>query len=855
MGAQESKLSFRRGIFRLHEERNIALDDPYWHNFWTLPEGAEDVFTLFSPTDIRRARDEAPENFKSLLLVLCTRLFALKDHAQFPTSNESKAPEQHLLNCLRVLTRLIPFIFESDAMDDAMENFWWVKRTRRTSRSVEPPEESTPTQESIQMTQMQATSNAEEVEPMAEELMHTLVDLLFYSGFTIPPNQKGKVVYSIWETGVGCTIPMGSTKQLDSNRIEVLRCILALISRGMYIPANVERENRHITHLVVTTPKNVVLAILCSMLNITMKYNPTTWRTLPYSAAFLADSRQLLVTYCLQFLLALLCYPLPESGTTCYIQQSADKDEPVDQFRYYFKKLHRAADFNFMVDGMLRALQQPLQASTALLPGSQKAVRYYPEMLFLFWETLQQNRRFRTFLIETDRALDFLVLLLFYALENKTDPAQIGLVRMCVFILQPLSAESKFAKSLSKPFEGHNSLPASVRIPSPHCTYADYLVVSIYSLIATSRGALVSLYPALFMTLSNVAPYFNGLSIMASTKLLQLLNSIAQPSFLFANELNHQLLLYLLEVLNGIIEHNFSENPHLIYAILRNNKVFTALQKLSLDSGLEQIQRLRRRRAEKEKLKAVDEDAPLKDSFAIGDHDDSEPEASSPVARSRTHSRTPSMADDIDFTPSPKVMSEKAKGKLPEGRRESPPVLQRQNSASSIGSAQTLGLYQHAILDTGFLADAPWFQSWYPDLDLSPIMQVLTQLQPEVLRLTQETPDPRPILQYISGATLDLAQPARPPNPRTFVWSDQAKVWFESLLWGYVYISETRLNVGAVGVWTGTHVKLFRVQEDSSSQGTIFKIGGGAVEAVGNSLAERLSGALGVKSPTAPSPS
>jgi hypothetical protein len=32
MGASESKLVFKQGIFKLSEERNIAANDPYWTN-------------------------------------------------------------------------------------------------------------------------------------------------------------------------------------------------------------------------------------------------------------------------------------------------------------------------------------------------------------------------------------------------------------------------------------------------------------------------------------------------------------------------------------------------------------------------------------------------------------------------------------------------------------------------------------------------------------------------------------------------------------------------------------------------------------------------------------------------------
>lgn len=94
----------------------------------------------------------------------------------------------------------------------------------------------------------------------------------------------------------------------------------------------------------------------------------------------------------------------------------------------------------------------------------------------LFWEALQCNKRFRSFIIDTDRAHDFVVLVLYYAIDQRNDPTKQGLVRMCVFVLQTLSVEPQFGKSLNKTFEGQESLPPSIRIPNFHGTYADYLI-------------------------------------------------------------------------------------------------------------------------------------------------------------------------------------------------------------------------------------------------------------------------------------------------------------------------------------------------------------------------------------------
>lgn len=94
----------------------------------------------------------------------------------------------------------------------------------------------------------------------------------------------------------------------------------------------------------------------------------------------------------------------------------------------------------------------------------------------LFWETLQCNKRFRSFIIDTDRGHDFVVLILFYALEYRTDTSKQGVVRMCVFVLQTLSTEPNFGKALNKRFEGQDTLPTSVRIENFNGTYADFLI-------------------------------------------------------------------------------------------------------------------------------------------------------------------------------------------------------------------------------------------------------------------------------------------------------------------------------------------------------------------------------------------
>ena len=98
-------------------------------------------------------------------------------------------------------------------------------------------------------------------------------------------------------------------------------------------------------------------------------------------------------------------------------------------------------------------------------------------MIMLFWETIQCNKRFRSFIVDTERGHDFVILVLYYAIENRADPTKQGIVRMCVFVLQTLSVEENFGNGLNKAFLRQETLPAAIRIEDWGGTYGDFLIV------------------------------------------------------------------------------------------------------------------------------------------------------------------------------------------------------------------------------------------------------------------------------------------------------------------------------------------------------------------------------------------
>lgn len=217
---------------------------------------------------------------------------------------------------------------------------------------------------------------------------------LFLAGFTLPPTMgtsDSRVNYVIWETGVGSSTPIGSSRDNDMNRTEVLRLLTVLLSRSMYTPPPqiLAKEDRWLQYMVSKTERKVVLAFLCSMINTACKFNPMGWTAVPYNHIMYTDPREQLVALCLRVLLIVLDYRSPDiihlisPNESKMITQVDTGDHPEtmeNAFRYYLSKLHRAQDFQFLIDGIYRILSSPMQVNPKIIQKSRSILL----ILFIF---------------------------------------------------------------------------------------------------------------------------------------------------------------------------------------------------------------------------------------------------------------------------------------------------------------------------------------------------------------------------------------------------------------------------------------------------------------------------------------
>lgn len=193
---------------------------------------------------------------------------------------------------------------------------------------------------------------------------------LFFAGFTLPQTMgtaDSKVNYVIWETGVGSSTPIGSSRDNDVNRTEVLRLLTVLFSRSMYTtPSQILSKNDPwLNFMVAKTERNVVLAFLCSLMNSACKFNPMGWTAVPYNHIMYTDPKEQLVALCLRTLLVVLDYRSPDSIQRLHSQENNNESQTEiiteNAFRFYLSRLHRAQDFQFLFDGIYRILSNPMQ--------------------------------------------------------------------------------------------------------------------------------------------------------------------------------------------------------------------------------------------------------------------------------------------------------------------------------------------------------------------------------------------------------------------------------------------------------------------------------------------------------------
>ncbi|KAF0309028.1 Protein HID1 [Amphibalanus amphitrite] len=367
MGNADSKASFRQALLQLTSKSQPVdpSDARFWDQFWSESVASvEDVFAQTPAADIRALREEMPANMATVCFKAVEKLLKASE-----TGCSTQQEQQTVLNCVRVLTRLLPYIFE----DSDWSGFFWT-----SARPAGEPQD------------------GPEPLPLAQTLMVALCDLLFCPDFTVTPSKAGAGVDQhedvqsidsceyIWEAGVGFSSPVTHSSAHDSNRTEILKLLLTCFSQTMYLlPSDGAQAGPNRWVQFFTSAENRhALPLFTSLLNLVCAYDPVGMG-LPYNHLLFNDKREALMETALQILIVTLDHDSTAS-------RADDERSPDNLFINYLSRIHREEDFDFILKGFTRLLNNPL--TQTYLPHSTKKVHAHQELLVFFWKCCDYNK-------------------------------------------------------------------------------------------------------------------------------------------------------------------------------------------------------------------------------------------------------------------------------------------------------------------------------------------------------------------------------------------------------------------------------------------------------------------------------
>ncbi|ANZ74756.1 BA75_00439T0 [Komagataella pastoris] len=544
MASLEEKLRFKSEVFRLTKQTSsIPVDDPYWGIFWNCPTCAGDIFDLLSATDIRSIRETNKSNFITLIRVIALQLVYQSDKVTSLDENTA------LLNCIRVLTKFLPSLYEDPSLEEVEKSLFWsldtlynrdatpgsqcsdvatvatelssssvLSNQLHDSSSTSAQVEFQSTQNHIEQASIKANVGSPDYStvPLGAKLVFTLVQLLFTENFCIEPQSpvrskgiKPIVDFSIWEPGIGFNGPFKPPNTfIDSNRYETMKLLITLCSRCLYIPSSelVAQGSRFLTVLVTALPRLQILTLLSSLLNLTARASRDSKESgLEMNNSQLNNLRTLNVTEALHLLTLMFVYPLPKNNLQFLQELRIYDSTPINLVRYYMGRLHKESELVFLKVSLFGILKAPLiemsklensTSLTAMIKAKTYTIQpslWCTEVLILVWELYQSNKKF-SHLISAKHSVELSLILLFYINYYRKDEHHRNQVRICSYFFLYLTNDEQIAFNLLKPFNGsiYSSLPQSFKTPTTPVTYRDFFIVRICTMLLDDEPGILT---------------------------------------------------------------------------------------------------------------------------------------------------------------------------------------------------------------------------------------------------------------------------------------------------------------------------------------------------------------------------
>ncbi|GMH90518.1 hypothetical protein TrST_g8996 [Triparma strigata] len=636
MGSSASRDRFLESLNSLATTAVSPDDSDFWDELWKLPTTNSEVFSTFTPGLIRTIRSDQFNNLETLFTQATAQMCQIVETPYSIYFDQA-------LNCVRVLTRITPFLIEIDPNHSEIHTI--------LSKQIDEMCFSVPAQKH---TEVLGGEDEGEAQPLALLVVHAAMHMLFLPQFTAdyydeedyddedssddedsdrdsdgskralpavevsgkkgpkspqspdgldtklshqsPPTSGGKIPFSpksklnspssspqgrpppppvdrnsnsislapspsslIWSPSALPGFIGNSSKKASnpenaytSNRLEVLLLLLTLSSEPLF---HTTTPPRYLPLLTSPSCPNAPL-MFYSLLNTVLGYNPRS-SSIPYGSAFGNQSE--ILTSSLHLLNVLLSYGEPCEILNKGVDEAlkVSKKDTGNVYATLLLHLSSEDDMIFCCEGFIRLLNNAHLSLNTYLPLSVERLECFEEVLTLFWFFLR-NESFKKCLLEVADVNKIVVPLCYLMLEENSNA---DMVRICTLILLKLTGEREFSVALNRPFNTH--LPTS--LPLFRGTHCDLLALTMCTKAQKSDD------PSFIVILANVSPYMMSLSLVTSSKIMSLLKFYAERVF-WKGSLEK--VGWLVEVVNNIVQYQFSGNSAFVYACIRGKAVF-----------------------------------------------------------------------------------------------------------------------------------------------------------------------------------------------------------------------------------------------------------------------------------------
>ena len=200
--------------------------DPFYAEWYQHFDSLAEIITFLEPHSLLRAVESSQSNVTNLIHVLANYLLdtlaspnfnSLPESTPSPISTFTRfianpnAPDdsdrsRQVLNCIRVLSRILPVVIGQNELQQFHQDLFWTK-TRATeshnastgNTDVEGGQFVIDDEEETAPPPIANPVEEEEIAPLGERLLSALVDFLFIPGFTLESSAGGSSVnYVTW---------------------------------------------------------------------------------------------------------------------------------------------------------------------------------------------------------------------------------------------------------------------------------------------------------------------------------------------------------------------------------------------------------------------------------------------------------------------------------------------------------------------------------------------------------------------------------------------------------------------------------------------------------------------------------